>query len=780
MRFRRLLFVFTALFALTGCGINPEDYESSSRSYSSSERSSSSSRTSSTSSEHHHSYFEYSHTTSGGGTRDDVTVYKCRDCNAGYYEFDTYKGYQISYGIDDWSDPSSEAYVYAFYLYIPSLFNGTVVIDKTFNGRNVTVIRDNPFNSPYIKSIEIPSTVKEIGQNAFNGCYNLESIVVDGANPYYSSSDSILFNKDRSTLIRFPAKHYRSTYYSIPSTVETIAENAFRESNVEQVYFSNGIVSIGDYAFANCSRLRELDLFGCSSVNFIGNNAFQYCYNLMRVKLNGYLGDGDIGQSAFEGCYKLIEVYNIANRITDLAPGDDKCGRLASNAKWVYTSNSDPSNLHNNGSYFYYDEYEYRYVVGRYTTNVSSEMSFSDDYHYVIYNYAFYKDNYLGVINLSEVEQILSYAFAGTKIVDAYFPSSISYVGYGAFNECNYLRSVSFDSLSALNNISFSNPFTNCYHLVLINLSSQEVVPSSYFYDSSIYGGLFSYIKAANTALADPYYFYVEDYGVFLTDGTKYDLARVNNPGAYSGQSLSFYRSIDHILPYAFYSGSHSEDTYGAVHFFSTSINQIDQNAFKEACIRELIVDSDIAFIDSSAFEEAKIDYCRFDSVINTLYSFAFKYSCILHLWFNNIAFIRSNAFSYINECRVLHLEYVNYTYIEDELFAFSTIGEIRLPENLPEITDELFKNSYIISRLIIPTSVTSIEDDSLKKSNYIFYLGSSKNAALTNYKENGVSASKTIFCYSEDEKTTMNTYWYYLDEEHPVLWCYSNIYFYN
>ena len=50
-----------------------------------------------------------------------------------------------------------------------------------------------------LKNIKIPSSVKDIGLNAFNYCYYL-NIEVDENNEVYSSEDGVLYNKTKLKL----------------------------------------------------------------------------------------------------------------------------------------------------------------------------------------------------------------------------------------------------------------------------------------------------------------------------------------------------------------------------------------------------------------------------------------------------------------------------------------------------------------------------------------------------------------------------------------------------
>ena len=75
------------------------------------------------------------------------------------------------------------------------------------------------------ESITIPKSVKEISIDAFS-CNDLKSINVDSDNENYSSEDGVLFNKNKTTLLSYPAKK-EGTNYSILSSVEYIGASAF-------------------------------------------------------------------------------------------------------------------------------------------------------------------------------------------------------------------------------------------------------------------------------------------------------------------------------------------------------------------------------------------------------------------------------------------------------------------------------------------------------------------------------------------------------------------------
>ncbi len=56
----------------------------------------------------------------------------------------------------------------------------------------------------YIDKINIPKSTELIGENAFDMCSGLKEFTVDENNKYFSGVDGVLFNKEKTKLIKFP------------------------------------------------------------------------------------------------------------------------------------------------------------------------------------------------------------------------------------------------------------------------------------------------------------------------------------------------------------------------------------------------------------------------------------------------------------------------------------------------------------------------------------------------------------------------------------------------
>jgi len=94
-------------------------------------------------------------------------------------------------------------------------------------GETVAAISDGAFEGcEFLESITIPATVKSIGSGAFSGCSSLESFTVSSQNTKYCAVGGVLFNKNKTTLICYPASRVGKSYL-LSTNVKTIAEYAF-------------------------------------------------------------------------------------------------------------------------------------------------------------------------------------------------------------------------------------------------------------------------------------------------------------------------------------------------------------------------------------------------------------------------------------------------------------------------------------------------------------------------------------------------------------------------
>ena len=109
-----------------------------------------------------------------------------------------------------------------------------------------------------LTAVNIPASAINIGNWVFDYCSALTAINVASGNTAYCSENGILFNKDKTTLICYPAGK-PETDYTIPSSVTVIGVNAFAYCDaLTQLTIPSSVTSIGEWAFDGCTALAEM------------------------------------------------------------------------------------------------------------------------------------------------------------------------------------------------------------------------------------------------------------------------------------------------------------------------------------------------------------------------------------------------------------------------------------------------------------------------------------------------------------------------------------------
>ena len=109
------------------------------------------------------------------------------------------------------------------------------------------------------ETIDIPASISEMDMRAFNKCYKLTKVNVAEKNNSYSSSDGILFDKNKTKLLLYRIKD--ASEYDIPDTVITIGNNAFDSCyELTAINIPESTIEIGEEAFANCGGIKEIKI----------------------------------------------------------------------------------------------------------------------------------------------------------------------------------------------------------------------------------------------------------------------------------------------------------------------------------------------------------------------------------------------------------------------------------------------------------------------------------------------------------------------------------------
>ena len=185
-----------------------------------------------------------------------------------------------------------------------------------------------------LESITISNSVTNIGDGLCYRCSNLKNIYVDKNNQYYSSENGILFNKDKSKLIKYPDGKINKQCI-IPDNVTDIGEYAFAAcSSLTSITIPNSVTSISDRAFYYCSSLTSITI--PNSVTSIGGSAFNSCSSLTNITIPNSVTC--IDAYTFMRCSSLTSI-TIPNSVTSIEYGAfNECSSLTD---VYYTGNDD-------------------------------------------------------------------------------------------------------------------------------------------------------------------------------------------------------------------------------------------------------------------------------------------------------------------------------------------------------------------------------------------------------------------------------------------------------
>lgn len=287
------------------------------------------------------------------------------------------------------------------------------------------VLRD----STALEEVVIPSSVKEIGGNAFHGCSNLKSVSLSpGLKRVYAAFSNCTSLKN----------------ISFPDSVEYIGSNVFQGCTaLESVSLPDKLSEIGNYAFDKCVNLASITI--PDGVTSIGSHAFRDCSKLSDVKMPENLTQ--IGYEAFLNCKGLSEIY-ISKSVTKI---DGYAFKNCDNLDTIHTSDMDALlkvrwdiGAH---PFAYPSPSSGKYVHNRYYENgkLVTEALMAADQGYMT-QFAFTNCRDLKRITIPErMDDIGDYQFLNcTSLTHVSIPKEITSISENAFKNCRNLKCITF------------------------------------------------------------------------------------------------------------------------------------------------------------------------------------------------------------------------------------------------------------------------------------------------------------------------------------------------
>ena len=524
-----------------------------------------------------------------------------------------------------------------------------------------------------LTSVAIPTSVTSIGDGVFYCCESLTSIEVSNNNENYSSTDGVLFNKNKSELITYPAGKTDSEY-AIPNSVTSIGSYAFFDcESLTSVTIPNSVTNIGVYAFYGCKSLTSVTI--PDSVISIGDYAFSYCESLTSVTIPNSVTS--ICSDAFSDCTSLKSIE-------------------------VSDNNKNYSSV--DGVLFNKDK-----------TELIKYPSSKTDNTYEIPD---------------SVTSIGAYAFQDcSRLTSVTIPNSVTSIGYGAFLGCSSLTSVTIpDSVISIGDYAFSY----CESLTSVTIpNSVTGIGSNAFYKTAYYNDESNWDKGVlylSNCLIDTNDNFKSTTDYIIKDGTRIiageafrgrtSLTNVTIPnsvtsigysaflGCSSLTSVTIPNSVTNIGDYAF-SGCESLTSVT----IPDSVTIIGSVAFSDCTsLTSVTIPDSVTSIGSAAFEGcSSLTSVTIPRSVTSIGDWAFS-GC----YFTSENFVNNSNVELDDSSKptIVDTDDKGFCIKDNELVRMRptyAIGEVTIPNSIASIGRAAFYNCESLTSVTIPNSVTSI-----------------------------------------------------------------------
>lgn len=170
-----------------------------------------------------------------------------------------------------------------------------------------------------ITEIIIPDSVVKLGDKVFYGCSNLETINLSNnlqeiGEFCFSECKKLNYNTKNGLnyigstknpyLVLISLNTNNKETYEINKDAKFILENVFvNQSNLKNIKIPKNILDIKELVFSGCENLIDVDFEEFSNLKNIGRYAFSNCYKLENVSFSENIIS--IGDYAFQNCYNL-------------------------------------------------------------------------------------------------------------------------------------------------------------------------------------------------------------------------------------------------------------------------------------------------------------------------------------------------------------------------------------------------------------------------------------------------------------------------------------------
>ena len=362
-----------------------------------------------------------------------------------------------------------------------------------------------------LESVNIPVNVESIGYDAFQYCSKLEKFEVAAENKHLSAVDGVLFNKDKTALLRYIIGPGGDSY-TIPTTVKSIGARAFimGEGRLKTVNISANVESIGYDAFQDCNELEKFEVAaGNGHFSEAGGVLFNKDKTALLCYPRGLSADSydipekvkSIGACAFYGNGKL-QTVNIPAGVTAIGKhAFEECSVLERVVVPKGVSTIEPN------TFYFCDNLKSVELPERLKTIGEEAFSTCESLEIVVLpegltsigKSAFaFSPKFSEVTIPTSVTEIGEGAFSGTPLTSVVIPAGVKKLN-GTFSGCIFLEKVTLpEGLEVL-----EGTFSACEKLTEITIPASVISIEDWTFYGSISLNRVYYLAEADAAVTE-------------------------------------------------------------------------------------------------------------------------------------------------------------------------------------------------------------------------------------------------------------------------------------